>query len=62
MPIILLFWFAAQLQTSTGRRQKYGSSYSKFTVEFNEVTPSLKIEKNKGCLKNVDIRLPGSKG
>ena len=40
MIVILLFWFAAQQQSSTCRRQKYGFFFSKFSVEFNELTPS----------------------
>ena len=39
MPVISLYWFAAQQQTSTLRRQKYRSIYSKFSVELSELTP-----------------------
>ena len=35
-----LYWFAAQQQTSTFRRQKSRSIYSKFSVEENELTLS----------------------
>ena len=35
MPPILLYWFAAQQQTSTLRLQKYGFFYVKFSTEYN---------------------------
>ena len=35
-----MYWFAAQQQTSTYRRQKSRSIYSKFSVELSELTPS----------------------
>ena len=31
-----LYWFAAQQQTSTCRRQKFDLSYPEFSPEFNE--------------------------
>ena len=40
MPVILLYWFAAQQQTSTCRHQKSHSIYSKFSLEENELTNS----------------------
>ena len=40
LPVISLYWFAAQQQTSTCRRQKSRSIYSKFSVEWSELTPS----------------------
>ena len=40
MPVISLYSFASQQQTSTCRRQKSRSIYSKFGVEVNEFTPS----------------------
>ena len=40
MPVISLYWFAAQQRTSTCRRQKSSSIYSKFSVEESEFTPS----------------------
>ena len=40
MPVILLYWFAAQQQTSTLRRQKSRFIYSKFSVELSELTAS----------------------
>ena len=40
MPVILLYWFAAHQQTSTLRRQKFRSIYSKCSVELSEITPS----------------------
>ena len=39
MPVISLYWFAAQ-QTSTLRHQKSHSIYSKFSVELSELTPN----------------------
>ena len=41
MPVISLYWFPAQQQTSTYRRQKSRSIYLKFSVELSELTPSL---------------------
>ena len=40
MPVISLHWFAAQQETSTCRRHKSRSIYSKFSVEENELTSS----------------------
>ena len=40
MRVISLYWFAAQQQTSACRRQASGSFYSKFSVEWSELTPS----------------------
>ena len=40
-PAISLYWFAAQQQTGTCRRQTSGSIYSKFSGKENEVFPSL---------------------
>ena len=40
MPLILLYWFAAQQQTSSLRSQKSPSIYSKFSVELSELPPS----------------------
>ena len=37
MQAIWLYWFAAQQQTSTLRRQKVGFFYVKFNAEFNEL-------------------------
>ena len=37
---ISLYWFAVQHQTSTFRRQKSGSTYSKFNVKLSELTAS----------------------
>ena len=64
MPVISLYWFAVQQQTSTSRRQKSSSVYSKFSVEQSELTPGsgLKIAKTKQCSKNVNIRISRSKG
>ena len=38
MQAISLYWFAAQLQTSTLAQQKLGSFYAKFSAEFNEIS------------------------
>ena len=38
MKVIPLYWFAAQQQTSTFRRQKSGLFYQKFGVEINELS------------------------
>ena len=35
MPVISVYWFAG-----TCRQQKFGSIYSKFNVEENELTPT----------------------
>ena len=40
MPVISVYWLAAQQQASTCRRQKSRSIYSKFNAEDNELTPS----------------------
>ena len=37
MQPILLYWFAAQQQTSTLKLQKFGLFYVKFIAEFNEL-------------------------
>ena len=50
MSVISLYWCADQQQTSTCRRQKSGSPYSKFSVESNELTTSF---------KNVDVQFRG---
>ena len=39
MPVILLYWFAAQQQNNSLRRQKYSLFRSKFSVESNEYVP-----------------------
>ena len=38
MQAILLYWFAAQQQTSTLRRQKIGFFYMKFSAAFNRLS------------------------
>ena len=38
MEAISLDWFAAQQQTSTITRQKFGFFYAKFTEVFNEIS------------------------
>ena len=40
MPVISLYWFAAQQKNSSLRRQKYSFFPSKFSVESNEYAPS----------------------
>ena len=44
MPVISVYWFAAEQQTSTCSRQKSSSIYSKFSAEENELTPSFQKE------------------
>ena len=70
-PVILLYWFAAQQQTSTLRCQKHACLYSKFKAQSDELSPSfpkttgigLKFErKKKQLLNNVYLRYPSSKG
>ena len=39
MQAILLNWFAVQQQTSTSRQQKFDLPHSKFSAEFNELSP-----------------------
>ena len=41
MQAVLLYWFAAQQQTSTSAQQKFGWFYLKFSAKLNE--PSLKF-------------------
>ena len=40
MPVISFYWFDAQQQNSSLRRQKYSLFRSKFSVESNEYVPS----------------------
>ena len=40
-PAISLYWFAAQQQTSSHSCQKSHFIYSKFSAEWNELTPSV---------------------
>ena len=42
MQAISSYWFAAQQQTSTLTRQKFGFFYLKFSAEFNEISFFLK--------------------
>ena len=41
MPVTSLYWFAAQQQTSTLRRQKYDWFYLKFNAQSKEIIPSI---------------------
>ena len=50
MQAILCYWFAAQQQTSTFRRQKFNLFYVEFSAEFNE--NSLFSKSNIKWLKN----------
>ena len=45
MQVISLYWFAAQQQASTLRRQKTGLLYVKFNAEINELSLFLKKKK-----------------
>ena len=40
MPVISLYWFAAQHETGTYQRKKSRSIYSKLSMEWSELTPS----------------------
>ena len=37
LKVVSLYWFAAQQQTSTLTRQKFGLFYRKLNVKFNEL-------------------------
>ena len=52
MPAISLYWFAAQQKTSRYRLQKSHFIYSKFSVEWSELTPSFQ-NRNRKWLKNI---------
>ena len=60
MLVISLYWCADQQQTITCRRQKSGSLYSKFSVEWNELTPSFKTNRNwlKNCKDQILFQKP----
>ena len=45
MQVISLYWFAAQQQASTLRRQKTGLLYVKFNAEINELSLFFKKKK-----------------
>ena len=45
--VVSLYWFAAQQQTSTFRRQKIDSFYLKFKAELNEFIPKLQKQQEK---------------
>ena len=51
MEINSLYWFAAQQQTSTFRRQKVHLVYPKFGAEFNEF--GLNVWKQQEDAKNI---------
>ena len=62
-----LYWFAAEQQTSTSRRQKFDLFYPKFTSEFNERSLKAtgrgqKIAKTKTAHKTSYMWHSGSKG
>ena len=67
---ILLYWFAAQQQTSTLTRQKKIFFYSKFSAEFSEISlfflkttgRGQKMAKTKVVQKNPKRRRSGTKG
>ena len=46
MQAISLYWFAAQQQISTIRRQKSTLFYVKFRAEFNELNKEQEVAKN----------------
>ena len=69
MPVILMYWFPVQQHTSTNRRQKSHFIYWKFSVEENEITPSVqnsqevteKLQKANNTRKNENILVSGTK-
>ena len=70
MQTILLYWFPAQQQTSTLRRQKIDLFYVKLNAEFNEVSLCFlkttesyqKMTKTKVVRKNANWRRWEAKG
>ena len=70
MRAILLYWFAAQQQTSTLTWQKFGFFYAKFSAEFNEISlfflkptgSGRKMAKTKVVQKNANRRRSETKG
>ena len=40
MPVISVYWLAAQQQTNKSKRRNYGSIYSSFCLEENQLSPS----------------------
>ena len=70
MQAMLLCWFAAQQQTKTVRRQKFGLFYVKFNAEFNKLSlfflkptgTAQKMVKIKVFRKNADSRRLEAKG
>ena len=63
MQAILQYWFAAQQQASTFRRQKFDLFYLKFSAEFNELSLSFyKMPKTKVVQKNAYMHVSESKG
>ena len=64
MKVILLYWFDAQQQTGTFRRQRCDLFYQKFSVELNDQGRGRgqKIPKTKTVWKNACMRFSESKG
>ena len=60
MQPILIYWFAAQQQTSTSRRQKFDLFYPKFSSKFNELSRKLRKQQEvaKKGLKLKQSRKP----
>ena len=56
----MLYWFAAQQQTSTSRPQKFDLFYPKFSPDLNEVSRAFQNqqEEAKKCLKLQQSRKP----
>ena len=65
MQAILMYWFAAQQQTSKFRLQKFELFYLKFSSEFNELKATgiaQKMAKTKIVQKNAYMRYSEAKG
>ena len=70
MQAILLYWFAAQQQTSTLTRLKFGFFSAKFSAEFNEISffflkatgSGQKLTKTKVMQKNANRHRSETKG
>ena len=67
MPLIFLYWFAAQQQISALRPEKYGCFYVKFSAEFNGFGLKTKeschkMAKTKVVRETAKWRRPEAKG
>ena len=57
-PVISLYWFASQQPTSTFRRQKYASFYSKFNNAESDELDLRFQKKDRKWLKNQKLKKP----